>query len=365
MRFVNEQYYDLVEGHRLAKQLDAKFWEHKVYVSWKERQANQRRKKLKTAGIAVAVSWMTLGCVLVVFTIFDSGKAILNSLFFLLLLFAAVLCSTGYAIVILSDKEKKMQKRWSIYHQWLKMIFVGRLPSQRQLNDQFLRTGNQNIDQYTRYGAQGVLQTLRHLNPGRDGKWFVLTNVMFSKSEDADIVLVGPAGIWVLESKYWSGHINIEKGKWSRVKVYYVSGGRRKSEHEWIDKHWDDQWLRQKNGIIRALNGSQTTSKGHYYKDLIYGGIVLSHPKARLNADGTQKATIGNLSHWNFAIPKNAANSVLRVEDCLGVVDKLLSASRSHQKSPIPCVSAIDLARQIGKDVLTEANQSNRSRKRT
>ena len=247
---------------------------------------------------------------------------------------------------------RRNQEQQPVYRRWINTVSDSSLPAQAVLNDQFLRNGNRGIEDYTRYGAQGVSLTLRALVHSLGDGWFALTNVMISKSEDADIVVVGPSGVWVLESKYWSGYINIEQSKWSRVKVYYAPGGDRQTEYTRIRKAWDDQWLRQRDTIARSLRGTLTLPDGQSLRGMIDGGIILSYRKARLSADGSQKVAIGDISAWHNRMRQSELIMRLSFEDRLRVVDVLLSTSRQYQKGHIECRQAAPLAGQIFEGLL-------------
>ena len=287
MRFVHEQYECLADGYFLAKRLDARLQTHPVVIAWQKQQAVRRRKRLRLASIVTIACWASLpwlaAAAVLGSRVPSQMGSTLDALGSLVTLLACVIAMglTMLTAALALNIGRRKQEQQPVYRRWINTVSDNRLPAQTVLYDQFLRNGNKGIEDYTRYGAQGVSLTLHALVHSLGDGWFALTNVMISKSEDADIVVVGPSGVWILESKYWSGYINIEQSKWSRVRVYYAPGGDRQTEYTQIRKAWDDQWLRQGDAIARSLRGTLSLPNRQSLREMIDGGIVLSHRKAR------------------------------------------------------------------------------------
>lgn len=75
------------------------------------------------------------------------------------------------------------------------------------------------------YGDEGEEAFLWNLKATLPDGYIAVRNLLVSRSLDADLLLVGPTGIWVFEAKHWSGEIVCFGGQWSQGRSYYESGG--------------------------------------------------------------------------------------------------------------------------------------------
>jgi len=121
-----------------------------------------------------------------------------------------------------------------------------------------------------------LLQQLRAELPGT---YVLARGLLVAPSLDADIIVIGPAGVWVFDSKYWTGHITYSNGQWLRRKEYYESGGQLTYKEEIIAHGFDRQWIREQAAIQTTLT-----------RDLalvgpVRGGVAFTHPKAMWTID--------------------------------------------------------------------------------
>jgi len=94
---------------------------------------------------------------------------------------------------------------------------------------------------------------------------------------DVDILLVGPKGVWVLESKYWRGHvIRRPDGSWYQLNDENPIPTQREAP--------DRQVLRLRTRIIQIL---QQALPGHSWQDLVHAAVVFTHPQVSLLVAGT------------------------------------------------------------------------------
>jgi hypothetical protein len=362
LRFIDDHYRHLADGLCAAQQLDERLRKHPAVQARYQRRLAQQRKRRQLAGIITGALWASLpflgGFALLGKRIPAPAGELLTTLscsLGILLLTGAVLASLVTAI-LLAGKHPPTLKR-SVYSEWLNVVAKAALPSLDALKVRFSRNGRRSIEEYTHYGSEGVWRTLRALNSRLRDQWFALTNVMISRSEDADIVLIGPSGIWILESKYWSGIIKIENGSWSRDKTYYVKGGFRKSQHDRIDKPWDAQWLRQRDAVVHVLKEAHILTDGQQSSEFVAGGVVLSNSRARLKTDGSQKAQITHPGNWAGRLRQSESAQWLTIEDRLRIVDALLAASHRNRRTSEPGQSAVRPAEHHFQVLLAEVQR--------
>jgi hypothetical protein len=101
-------------------------------------------------------------------------------------------------------------------------------------------------------------------------------------STDADVIVIGKNGIWVLDSKYFAGWVryNPRQG-WSHETLVYIKGG--KGAQEIVPKEVKDisgEWQREKNSV-------EFTLKKHMHRPHppITGGIAFTYTAERRIVD--------------------------------------------------------------------------------
>lgn len=145
------------------------------------------------------------------------------------------------------------------------------------------------------YGDVGENRLVEHLSYRLSDDYVCIKRLMVEDNLDADVVVLGPSGIWVLESKYYSGTITLRNGLWTRRKTYHAPGGvlTQKEDHF---HDLDEQWLREKTAVENVIrkNGLETTS--------VQGGIAFTHPESALVADSSSRAPYGDIHHWCDAV---------------------------------------------------------------
>lgn len=354
MRYINQTYIEIAEGYNLASELSSGLNEHPAIQSWFKRRVVQRKRSLRILLLFALGTWLlALGSVLLLILVamlITTGSlfAILLAGFLFLVAFVLSVLTLGVAI-----RKTTLPAQCHIMTRWASIVMPSESQSFQKLNQQFNSNSSNSITQkQTTYGVRGVHATLSVLNQRLNHEWYALTNLMIAGGEDADLVIVGPSGVWVLESKWWSGYINIKNGKWSQVQVYYEKGGRRKTRHNWINPPWDKQWLRQRDRITKILRKSTPALAVP-----VLGGIVLSHEKATLNSDHSEQAMIATPYGWARIMLGSQSQRVIDQMQSLQIIDDLLIHARQNQHKVSPVYSASDLSRKLFQDVLMEASK--------
>jgi hypothetical protein len=112
------------------------------------------------------------------------------------------------------------------------------------------------------------------------------------------IVVVGPSGIWVFRIELLGGTILKLEGVWKQIQTEENRPGRKKIEERIIDPGPDDQWLQQKQEILKKV--ADHLPEHIWMQSLVQGGVVFSHPKVTLDKKQIQanKASYGRPKAW-------------------------------------------------------------------
>jgi hypothetical protein len=162
---------------------------------------------------------------------------------------------------------------------------------------------------------------------------------MVAPSLDVDLLLIGPTGVWVLESKYWSGVIRIHRGTWTRRR--YAGSGDASEEI----RAFDEQWLRQREAVLEALSGLDLPAKN----GLVKGGLVFSHPRSEVVDDGSCRVLMGGMLEWKERILDAELIEGLDDDARVKVADALLAQAARPAGSARR--RAADLAREVHQEV--------------
>jgi len=182
------------------------------------------------------------------------------------------------------------------------------------------------------HGSEGERLLKHHLSTNVSSDYICIPNLMVDTKLDADLVLIGPNGIWVLESKYISGHISLRNGIWSRKKSFYSPGGVLNSKVDNLGTI-EDQWLREKSAIENTLNRSfPAITKAH--PALVKGGLVFSHNRSSIDADSSSRVPWGNFKMWAGEINASGDNTghpqkpILSESEVMDIAEVLLAQSK-------------------------------------
>ena len=132
---------------------------------------------------------------------------------------------------------------------------------------------------------------------------------------DADVLLLGPSGIWIFKVKYWSGTIVKQEGAWKQIQTMRDKLGRKRREEKTHEPGPDDQWLQQKQEFVKTLENH--LPERAWILSLIQGGVVFSHPKADLD----KKRIQGNTA--SYGLPKAWAERIHRAPSVDGFTQEI------------------------------------------
>jgi hypothetical protein len=207
------------------------------------------------------------------------------------------------------------------------------------------------------YGDVGEEAFVSYLTGSLSDEYVAVRGLLVVRNLDADVIVVGPTGIWVYEVKNWSGEICCERGEWRRVKTYRQPGGRLVQELETL-KPFDKQWTREagavRENLRRRLPGCPELPEA------VSGGLVFTHGSVSFRADGSCGAWAGKPSDCVQILSGSPAMSSLTMEKRLRTVDALLEWSdRLHEQQgevPWATSSAVELAERLHDDAVSAAS---------
>jgi hypothetical protein len=139
------------------------------------------------------------------------------------------------------------------------------------------------------YGDEGEAAFVSYLAGALPEEYVAINGLLVARHLDADVILVGPTGIWVYEVKHWSSEIICQDGQWRRIKTYRQPGGRLVQEHEML-RPFDKQWLREANAVKETLR--RRLPQHPNLHEYVGGGLVFTHGGSSFSADNTCKARV-------------------------------------------------------------------------
>jgi membrane protein implicated in regulation of membrane protease activity len=171
-------------------------------------------------------------------------------------------------------------------------------------------------------GDIGEKALLDALEKRLSNQYIALHQYMVLRNLDADVILLGPTGIWLLESKYHSGKVICRNGDWSQEKSYHGPGGIPQIESQnW--KPYDEQWLSEKGSIVQTLQ-RRLPREMQWVANEIRGGLAFTHKKVTLDIDASCRVEYGTIAYWLKKIGSSPAVPKLTTEIALCIVDALL-----------------------------------------
>ncbi len=192
-------------------------------------------------------------------------------------------------------------------------------------------------------GVKGEVALLYTLNEHLSDEYIAIHSFLLSKNkdtgrgEDADVIVIGPSGVWILESKYYSGYVQY-KFTWE----HFTRERSNYREEIPIKEPLDKQWERQRKYIQKLLLNKLPDE----YKNInIDGGIAFTHPNVKLKLDNPPCKSFRS-DKWAITI-KNAPsyNPEITRHVQLQILDILLKNSyrfkRSNQTSSLSLLKRI------------------------
>jgi hypothetical protein len=137
------------------------------------------------------------------------------------------------------------------------------------------------------------------------------------------VLLLGPTGIWFFIVESWSGTIVKQEGAWKQIQTTRNKLGRRQFEEKAYDTSPDDQWLQQKQELVKMLK--EHLPERAWMLNLIQGGVVFSHQKVNPDKKRIQgnTASYGRPKGWVGRIRQAALVDGFTLELQLETLDVL------------------------------------------
>ncbi len=186
-------------------------------------------------------------------------------------------------------------------------------------------------------GDRGEKALWEALGKQLSNEYVALPRMMVLQNLDADVVVFGPGGIWLLESKYQGGRVICRNGEWSQEKRYYGRGGIPRTEVLPRDPY-DEQWLQEKEAVARTI-ARRLPREMHWLADEIRGGLVFTHSKVSLDIDPSCRVEYGSISDWVKKIGSSPAVPDITVDVLFCIVDALLEYASEVAVGNQPSIS--------------------------
>ena len=187
-------------------------------------------------------------------------------------------------------------------------------------------------------GEDRLSECLANLLPN---EYIGIRRVLVRRSLDIDVLLIGPTGIWILESKYINGIITVENGVWKRYKEYYLPGGFPTQKID-VFAPFDMQWLEEKEAvesIVTKYLPSKLSRRLLDVPEIIKGGVVLTHPKARF-LGASSKVLVGDIYFWCDQIANSPPLISFSKRELFQIADAFINVFAQKQNR----ISSVDLA---------------------
>jgi hypothetical protein len=147
-----------------------------------------------------------------------------------------------------------------------------------------------------RWELTGELDLIRALEGVASPETYILHSLQLSPSDAMDVVVIGPRGFWYFEVIPWSADFIWQDGAW---RIEQFDSATRSPQLLTLDEYPDEQWSRIREEALGILK----TKAGKLLKKApvtgrIQGGVVFTHPNARLEVDSSAPFRYGTIEEW-------------------------------------------------------------------
>jgi hypothetical protein len=205
------------------------------------------------------------------------------------------------------------------------------------------------------YGLEGVSNLLEELTRKLPDSFITFQELLVTQSLDADVLVVGPNGIWVLESKFWAGQVVCRKETWYQVKDIHQRGGALDKKVTSYGINPDDQWLREQSMVIETLR--RRLPDLPFLLKYVKGGLVFTHPDVELLIDSSCKVQWGKVEDWAETILHAKPVHQFTPETQLDVADAILTFANIVDNASPQRSSAASLAQRVYNTAAGEAKK--------
>lgn len=167
-------------------------------------------------------------------------------------------------------------------------------------------------------GQEELYQTLgRDLSTGH----LALCSIMLRSDLESDLIVLGPEGIWLLESVYWSGLVQWDGTNWNKE----TPG----------EQPLHLTWEQQREALVSILR-SDLAEMPFEWEQVIRGGLAFTHPGVNLQQEPPIPVDSAAAVDWLQRIQSSAPLPGFTLEVRLQVADALARRSRSYQQVAYP-----------------------------
>lgn len=339
MRILDPQWSHLADGYRalqaLQIRLEAEFG-RAVQIGRRQRhkkELSQWQKKRRTFFILLALSILSVVALCVAAFVFREAACLLAYWTFvvLLILVTTAVALRAYIIEAVSGRPAMQGSQPTadlLARRWWESL----APAERMVE---------------KGGDAGELDFLRRLASRLSDEYLAVRGLLTSagQTNDTDVLVVGPSGVWIFEVKHWRGRIVKQEGVWKQIQTRRGKMGKKQVEERIVEQAPDDQWLRQAQEVVRTLQRhlpEGVLPADLDPADLIQGGVVFTHPGAVIEKGKIQghTASYGPPDPWIERLAGAAPRPGLTLEVCLHILDALFEWAALHERDVVKVVSA-------------------------
>jgi len=167
---------------------------------------------------------------------------------------------------------------------------------------------------------------------------------------DAHVLLFASSGLWLFTARDWCGSIVRQDGSWKQA--------HKRSEAEVFDQAPDDEWLRQKEAIVKILE--KRLPQRAWTGSSIQGGVVFTHPKVHLDKDCIQgnTAAYGPAKAWVGRVRRSPGIDGFPLEMQLEILDALTTGENPEMEQSVKRISSKDEAERLYHAAVGELRES-------
>ncbi len=354
MRIINPEWANLSKGYQAARNLEhqaLKNWE----TTWKKSVEFARQQSLKRAAafiqskiliekrtlrIVLALLASVLLIMAVISAIIDIypqlrwfllpvGVINLIQAFILILPIAEKLLSIS-ALGKIQPPSDEPQASLELTEQWWQAV----------THQDTLESGDTT--------EAGQVAFLKYLAQHLPDDYFAARSPFLQSSLNVDVLVIGPTGIWLFETRHWRGRVICRGGVWQREPAP-------EAPLESLTTPLDESWLTGRATIEKTL--SLKLARNANFGALIRGGLVFTHPEVQVQVDSSSKVQVGTPPQWLQRIRGTSQLAQFSTEVQLLVLDVLLEYALSLYVTRPLVKSAAELARALYGDLLEDLRQ--------
>ena len=197
------------------------------------------------------------------------------------------------------------------------------------------RLKNHEVSTYGNIGEKDLLSAMETL---LSNTVLALVGPKVKQTLDADLILLAQNGIWVFDSKYYSGDVSFRNGRWEHSKTIYLKGGHGAREQD--EKETPDisrEWISERDSIQKTLEKRCGTNFPP-----VRGGIVFTHREVSLHIGQECPVNTGKIGDWAKIVSTTPQDLNITLRDLCQYADAVLDFSHLMEKDNF--VSAIHVA---------------------